>query len=179
MWVEDDFNRALAIIEAKGAEVIVLVANSREGTSLFEKYGLNEQHDSRCSPLGITGVKLDASTMAAVERLDIKVLSTLSLMKLNTEKEKALKKRYFECYPTAGEQKILSESGTVHAYELIYLLVKAIEQAQSIARVKVRDSLERIGNHLGLIKACHCPFTALNHDALGLDYLNLRIFRSD
>jgi branched-chain amino acid transport system substrate-binding protein len=127
----------------------------------------------------MTGVKRDAPTMAAVERLDIKVLSTLSLMKLNTEKAKALKKRYFERYPTAGEQKILSESGTVHAYELIYLLVKAIVQAQSIGRVKVRDSLGRIENHLGLSKAYHCPFTALNHDALGLDDLNLRIFRSD
>jgi len=41
VWGEVDFSRALAIIEAKGAEVIVLVANSREGTNLFEKYGLN------------------------------------------------------------------------------------------------------------------------------------------
>ena len=38
VWGEDDFSHALAIIEAKGAEVIVLVANAREGTSLFEKY---------------------------------------------------------------------------------------------------------------------------------------------
>jgi len=95
-------------------------------------------------------------------------------MKLNTEKAKALKKRYFECYPTAGEQKILSESGTVHAYELIYLLVKAIEQAQSIGRVKVRDSLERIENYSGLIKAYHRPF-----NALGLDDLRLRVFSGD
>jgi len=58
-------------------------------------------------------------------------------------------------------------------------LVKAIEQAQSIDRVKVRDSLERIENYSGLIKTYHRPFTALNHDALGLEDLNLRIFRSE
>ena len=93
------------------------------------------------------------------------------------EKAKALKKRYFERYPAAGEQKIIAESGTVHAYELIDLLVKAIKQAPSIDRVKVRDSLEPIENYSGLIKAYRRPFTVLDHDALGLDDLSLRGFR--
>mgnify|MGYP005628005797 FL=1 len=179
MWGEDDFNRSLAIIEAKGAEVIILVANAPEGANIFKNMALRKSTIPVISHWGITGGELDVPTREALKKLDIKVLQTFSLMDSNTEKVTAFKQRYFERYPTAGEQKILSESGTVHAYELIYLLVKAIEQAQSFDRVKVRDSLERIENYSGLIKAYHHPFTALDHDALGLDDFNLRVFRND
>ena len=179
VWGEDDFNHQLAIIEAKGAEVILLVANAPEGVNIFKNMALRKSTIPVISHWGITGGNLDDSAREALKKLDIKVLQTFSLMDSNTEKVTAFKKRYFERYPTAGAHKILSESGTVHAYELIYLLVKAIEQAQSIDRVKVRDSLERIENYSGLIKTYHRPFTALNHDALGLDDLNLRIFRSE
>jgi len=179
LWGEDDFNRSLAIIEAKGAEVIILVANAPEGANIFKNMALRKSTIPVISHWGITGGELDVPTREALKKLDIKVLQTFSLMDSNTEKVTAFKQRYFERYPTAGEQKILSESGTVHAYELIYLLVKAIEQAQSFDRVKVRDSLERIENYSGLIKAYHHPFTALDHDALGLDDFNLRVFRND
>jgi branched-chain amino acid transport system substrate-binding protein len=179
VWGEDDFNHQLGIIEAKGAEVILLVANAPEGVNIFKNMALRKSTIPVISHWGITGGNLDDSAREALKKLDIKVLQTFSLMDSNTEKVTAFKKRYFERYPTAGAQKILSESGTVHAYELIYLLVKAIEQAQSIDRVKVRNSLERIENYSGLIKTYHRPFTALNHDALGLDDLNLRIFRNE
>ena len=179
VWGEDDFNHQLGIIEAKGAEVILLVANAPEGVNIFKNMALRKSTIPVISHWGITGGNLDDSAREALKKLDIKVLQTFSLMDSNTEKVTAFKKRYFERYPTAGAQKILSESGTVHAYELIYLLVKAIEQAQSIDRVKVRDSLERIENYSGLIKNYYRPFTALNHDALGLDDLNLRIFRNE
>ena len=176
VWGDDDFNRVLAIIEAKGAEVIILVANAPEGTTLFKNMALMNRTIPVISHWRITGGKLDGATGAAVEKLDISVLQTFSMMQSNTEQVKALKKRYFERYPTAGEQKIIAESDTAHAYDLIYLLVKAVEQAQSIDRVKVRDSLEHIENYSGLIKAYRPPFTTSDHDALGFEDLSFAPF---
>jgi len=106
-------------------------------------------------------------------------LETFSLTDSESERVLAFKKRYFERYPTKGEQKIIAESGTAHAYDLVFLLIKAIEQAQSINPEKVRESLEHIDNYSGLIKTYFRPFTELDHDALGIEDLNLHTFSGD
>ena len=178
-WGIKDFNRQLAIFKDKGADVIILVANAPEGAVLFQNMALRGDPIPVISHWGITGGQLDVQTREAVKKLNIKVLQTFSLTDSESERVLAFKKRYFERYPTKGEQKIIAESGTAHAYDLVFLLIKAIEQAQSINPEKVRESLEHIDNYSGLIKTYFRPFTELDHDALGIEDLNLHTFSGD
>ena len=63
---EEDISRVLAIIEAKGAEVIILVANAPEGATLFNNMALMKSTIPVISHWRITGAELDAPTIVAV-----------------------------------------------------------------------------------------------------------------
>jgi len=61
---------------------------------------------------------------------------------------------------------ILSPVGVAHAYDLTHILAKAIDLAGSTRREAVRDALERVPSHAGLIRKYNPPFTPKRHEAL-------------
>jgi branched-chain amino acid transport system substrate-binding protein len=69
--------------------------------------------------------------------------------------------------------------GVAHAYDLMHILARAIELAGSTDRKAVRDALERIRTHRGLIKLYAPPFTPGRHEALGERELLIARYRGD
>ena len=69
-------------------------------------------------------------------------------------------------YGLKGPEDILAPVGTANAYDAIHLVALAIDKAGAADGAKVRDALENLGEHKGLIKTYKRPFTPEEHDAL-------------
>jgi branched-chain amino acid transport system substrate-binding protein len=88
---------------------------------------------------------------------------------------KALKERY----GLADAERILSPVGIAHAYDLTHLLARAINQAGSTDRRKIRDALENLPPYDGLVKRYARPFTPQRHDALGPEQVFMARYSAD
>jgi len=74
---------------------------------------------------------------------------------------------YCKEFPKATSARdIFAPVGTAHAYDLVHLLGKAVENAGTIDSSVVRRALEQIKFHRGLVKDYAPPFTDKKHDAL-------------
>ncbi len=62
------------------------------------------------------------------------------------------------------------------AYDLVHLVARAAEIERSLAPGRIRDGLERIPEHRGLVKTYRPPFTPGRHEALDADDLFLGQF---
>ena len=56
--------------------------------------------------------------------------------------------------------------GLAQAYDLVHMLAIAVKDAGVFKRSKIRDALENLKSHKGLIKNYTSPFNAGQHDAL-------------
>ena len=70
-------------------------------------------------------------------------------------------------------------AGVAHAYDLMHLLALAIAQAGTTDRATVRNALEQLPRHQGLIKTYERPFSPQDHDALGPEQLLMTRYRED
>jgi len=66
-----------------------------------------------------------------------------------------------------------------HAYDMLHILARAIDRAGTTDRGAIRDALERLPAHRGLIKTYQPPFTPTRHEALGPDELLMARYRAD
>ena len=66
-----------------------------------------------------------------------------------------------------------------HAYDMAHILAKAIDLAGATDRAAVRDALEKVRLHDGLVKRYAPPFTPTRHEALGPDELLMARYRED
>ena len=74
-----------------------------------------------------------------------------------------------------GPEDIFSPVGTANAYDAMHLVAKAIDKAGSTDGDAIREALEHLGKHEGLIKTDNPPFTPTNHDGLNEnDYIMVR-----
>ena len=74
-----------------------------------------------------------------------------------------------------GAEDIFSPVGTANAYDAMHLLAKAINKAGSTEGDAIRNALENLDSHKGLIKTYDRAFTPDNHDALNEnDYIMVR-----
>ena len=68
--------------------------------------------------------------------------------------------------PCKSRANIISPVGTAHAFDLVHILKRAIDNAGTIDRSAVRDALETVGHHKGLVRNYDPVFTRERHDAL-------------
>ena len=74
---------------------------------------------------------------------------------------------------------IESPVGVAHAYDMTHILAKAIDLAGTTERAAVRDALEKVRAHDGLVRRYAPPFTPTRHEALGADELLMARYRAD
>ncbi|MBZ4110660.1 hypothetical protein JYI40_23695, partial [Escherichia fergusonii] len=74
---------------------------------------------------------------------------------------------------------IESPVGVAHAYDMTHILAKAIQLAGSTDRSAVRDALEKVPLHDGLVRRYAPPFTATRHEALTPAELLMARYRDD
>jgi branched-chain amino acid transport system substrate-binding protein len=153
-----------------GADVVLLVANPREGLVAIRNMAARE--DPRRMPVishwGITGGDFFAQAGSVIQSLDLRFLQTYSFL-APPYPERA--ERFFASYrklfsDVREPAEIRSPVGTAHAYDLVHLLASAIRQAGTADRIAVRKAMETLGRHEGLVRDYDPPFTPARHDAL-------------
>ncbi|BCS96806.1 amino acid-binding protein [Desulfoluna limicola] len=169
-WGAKKVSDQLQAVEASGADVVMLVTNAPEGAVVIKT--LADLPEERRMPVishwGITGGSFFQDTRDVLPKTDLMFLQTFSFLATASEPRSATVAeayitRYDDCDTLAH---IKSPVGTAHAYDLVHLLARAIRIAGSTDRSRVRDALEQIQHHPGLVRNYAPPFTPTRHDAL-------------
>lgn len=178
---QKNMKREIDALVTAGAEVIMLVSNPVDGiVAVREMAGRPaEERVPIISHWGITGGDFFAAVGDALPKVDLTFLQTFSFYDppFSAEAERVYSAyclRFGGCRSPAD---VIAPVGTAHAYDLVHLLKKGIEQAGSTDRPAVRRSLERLGRHRGLVRVYDPPFTPERHDAL--DVGDFRLSRFD
>jgi branched-chain amino acid transport system substrate-binding protein len=69
--------------------------------------------------------------------------------------------------------------GFAHAYDLTWLLAKAIDKAGVPDRKAIRKAMEELGPHEGLVSSYLRPFSPADHEALSRDHVFMARYNSD
>ncbi len=99
--------------------------------------------------------------------------SPYSFLTSKSTKNQKIIQKYSDLYQITHAKEIVAPVGTAHAYDLIFLLATAIKKIGHLDRPAIRDALEKIKSHEGLVKHYKPPFRPNHHDALSSDDLFL------
>lgn len=169
-WGEKDFENHIKHLKDSGAQAIMLVANAPEGIEVIKAMSSlpKKQQLPVISHWGITGGNfVDKVGLDTLGKVDLRVLQTYLFD--NTETNK-IAHTLLQRYKAEKKQKhnyVNATPGFAHSYDLIHLLAKAIQKTSTPTRESIRDQLENIKEHSGLIKVYRKPFASEDHEALG------------
>jgi branched-chain amino acid transport system substrate-binding protein len=163
-WNDPDMSPQLLRLKNGGADAIVMVANAPEGAQVVKSRAKIGWDVPTVSHWGISGGRFPELTGELSE--SVVFVQTYSFFgkqgDVGDRVIAALKSRY----GIKGPEDILAPVGTANAYDALHLVALAIERAGAADGAKIRDALESLGEHRGLIKTYRRPFTPEEHDAL-------------
>ncbi len=157
-----------------GAEALVLVTNAPPGAQMMKSRERMGWDVPVVSHWGISGGRFPE--LAGPTAGDAHFIQTYSFF----GEQSAIGKRVLSALIAKfdsinGPEDIFSPVGTANAYDAMHLMAKAIDKAGSTDGDAIREALENLGKHEGLIKTYDPPFTADNHDGLNEnDYIMVR-----
>ncbi len=169
-WGIKDMGEQIERLHAAGADGVILVANPPEGLAALKS--MAARPESARLPIishwGITGGKFPQLAGDLLDEVDLVFLQTFSFLAppFPERADKIFERYRLSFTETKTVEDVMSPPGTAHAYDLIKLLGKAVEKAGSLDRAAVRDALERIESHEGLMRNYAPPFSPTKHDAL-------------
>jgi branched-chain amino acid transport system substrate-binding protein len=178
-WQEPSLiDRYRKLVKA-GAEGIVLVANDDEAAVLVQEMAAlpREERIPIISHWGITGGRFAQAAGPALNEVDFSVVQTFSFF--NAAKKPL--ERFMRTAKDFGIRRIEdieSPVGVAHAYDMTHILARAINLAGSTDRATIRDALEKISAHQGLVRRYSPPFTRTRHEALGPEQLLMARFKN-
>lgn len=182
-WGTVDMQPALSTLDPHKPDVILLVANAPEGRAVIE--AMVKSPSAKRLPIlshwGITGGRFFSEIKDTLPEVDLSFLQTFSfLAPPHPERAKPVLNAYLARYDDANTARdIFAPVGTAHAYDLIHLLAVAIENARSTEAATVRNALENLPLHKGLVRDYAPAFTTTMHDALTEDDFTLSRFDRD
>ena len=180
-WGDRSLIEAYLDIVQAGAQALILVANEAEGSILVKEVAAlpAPQRLPIVSHWGVTGGNFAQMTGAALDQVDFSVIQTFSFANARTPAARRVLKALQERYGMADAERILSPVGIAHAYDLTHLLARAINQAGSTDRARIRDALEHLPPYDGLVRRYARPFTPQRHDALGPEQVFMARYSAD
>lgn len=167
-WGDATLKPQLQELLAAGAGAIVLVANEVEG-SLFVREMAELSRDKRVpivSHWGITGGMFTEMSGPALEQVNIAVVQSYSFVGDDSATARRVLAALRHKYGIDHAENVKGPVGVAHAYDLVHLVALAISKAGTTDRGRVRDALEQLGSHQGLVRRYVRPFTPDDHDAL-------------
>jgi branched-chain amino acid transport system substrate-binding protein len=180
-WRDQTLVARYKALRNAGAQIIVLVANDDEAAVLVREVAALPQAERMpiLSHWGVTGGEFTRQAGPALHQVDFSVIQTFSFF--NADKKRLA--RFMNAAAAVSTIRRIEEIdgpvGVAHAYDLMHILAKAIDLAGSTDRKKVRDALEKVRRHEGLIKTYAPPFTPARHEALGARELLIARYRKD
>lgn len=172
-----DFRAELARFRAKGADVLLMIANPLEGHYVVREMAAQSDRLPIVAHWGITATDLWAASRHAIAQLDLEVFQTASLIDNPRPQAQALAQRYLQRYDVASPQDVIAPQGVTQAYDLVHLLAAALRQAGTSERQTVREALQNLPPHEGAVRRYAPAFSANRHDAL--DESDYRMARFD
>lgn len=180
-WRDQTLVARYKALRHAGAQIIVLVANDDEAAVLVREVAALPKAERMpiLSHWGVTGGEFTRQAGPALHEVDFSVIQTFSFF--NVEKKRLARFMHAAAAvsPIRRIEDIDGPVGVAHAYDLMHILAKAIDLAGSTDRKKVRDALEKVRRHEGLIKTYAPPFTPARHEALGPRELLIARYRKD
>ena len=169
-----DMVAQLLRLREAGADTIVLVTNAPPGAQVMKSRERMGWKVNVVSHWGISGGRFPE--LAGPTAGDAHFVQTYSFFGEQSDTGKRVLSALVSKYDAInGPEDIFSPVGTANSYDAMHLLAKAIDQAGSTDGDAIRQALENLGKHGGLIKTYDPPFTAENHDALNEnDYIMVR-----
>ncbi len=164
-----------------GADVLLLVANDREGGTLINEMATlpQEKRLPVLSHWGVTGGEFFERTKDALLQLDFAVVQTFSFFTAPATMRDKFMGTAAKLYPGLSYETIQAPVGVGHAYDLTHLLAMAVDKAGSTNREEIRSALENLGMYEGLVMNFDRPFSPEKHDALGIEQVFMAKYRED
>ena len=163
-----------------GAKAIILVSNDEAAILIKEMASLPA---ARQVPLiahwGLSGGKFVEQAGDALMQVDLSVLQTFSFFRADPPMRQRFMRYASPINGITRIDEINSPVGAAHAYDATHILARAIKIAGSTDRVRVRNALEKIQSHRGLVRNYAPPFTIKKHEAFGQKELMMTRFRAD
>lgn len=170
------FNRGVQSLEADldlliagGAEAILLASGAKEGALAVEAMA-KRAPDQRVPIISHWGVAT-GDMPPEVEAVDLRFLQTFLFSNPPfPDRARRFLDTYRALFPDfSSAEDIPAPAGIAHAHDVIQLLAAAVRQAGTFDRRAVRDAMENLGRHEGLVRTYDPPFTPERHDALTED----------
>ena len=179
-WGEKTLLPQYQALRAAGADGIILVANEREGALMLREMAAlpPAQRLPVAAHTGVTGGDLFGMAGPALAAVDLSIVQTFTF----TETPTPLRKHVFRIVssqPAGVPVTRVSAVGFAHAYDLMHLLGRALQRAGSTDGTRVREALESLGTHEGLVKTYRRPFANGQHEALSFDDAFMARFTRD
>ena len=180
-WRDQTLVARYQTLRSAGAEAIVLVANDDEAAVLVREVAALPKAERMpiLSHWGVTGGEFTRQAGPALQQVDFSVIQTFSFFRADKKQLARFMASAAAVSPVRRIEDIQGPVGVAHAYDLMHILAKAIDLAGSTDREAVRDALEKVREHRGLIKTYKPPFTPARHEALGPRELLVARYRSD
>lgn len=158
-------------LKQAGAEALILVANESEGAILVREVAALPKAERLpiISHWGVTGGDFARMAGDALRQVDFSVIQTFSFLRPQTAKARQIIATLQGQHGLGKADQIKSPVGVAQAYDLTHLLARAINQAGSTDRRRIRDALEHLAPYDGLVRRYAVPFTPSRHDALSSD----------
>jgi branched-chain amino acid transport system substrate-binding protein len=163
-WNDPDMSAQLLRLRSGGADSIIMVANAPEGAQIVKSRAKIGWNAPLVSHWGISGGRFAELTGELSEQ--VVFVQTYSFFGKQSDIGERVIAAMKAKYAIKGPEDILAPVGTANAYDAMHLVALAIEKAGAADGAKIRDALENLGEHRGLIKTYKRPFTADEHDAL-------------
>lgn len=180
-WGETSLLKRYQGLADAGAQAVVVVANDDDAASLVRELAARPKGERL--PLlchqGITGGKFVELCGAALQSVDLSVVQTFNFLRAAAPQRERFLRASSQVAGISRVEQIVAPTGVAHAYDALHILARAIALAASTDRVAIRQALERIPEHAGLIKHYRPPFSSERHEALGAGELLIARYRGD
>ncbi|MBV6341611.1 DctP family TRAP transporter solute-binding subunit [Candidatus Magnetobacterium casense] len=164
---EEDVRQQAYNIEDSDAEVLIVIGTAFDRTAIMKALALLKRKIPLLSHMAfITGGYIPEQ----LKGVNLSFIQTFSSF-LNPDDEltRRVLRQYLDTYHVSTAQEIPVPAATAQAYDLVNLLVMAINDAGTFDRPAIRNSLENIKTYHGLVKTYSPPFTKTRHDALDIN----------
>lgn len=162
---QESYEQEVLELVGSDADAFILVANAREGALLLDAIHRLKPTAAVISHWGILGDSLWDDNFEVLHNMDLSFFQTFSFKDNPRSGAMHLAGLYREIYAQESD-KIDSPNGVAQAYDLVYLLAAAIENAGAPDRRQIKEALEQLDNYQGVIKNYTPAFTKADHDAM-------------
>lgn len=180
-WGDKSLARPYAELLRAGAQAVLFIANDIEAAVLLREVATMPEGERL--PLimhwGVTGGTLAQQAGEVMDRLDLSVVQTFSFLAADPRKVARFMESWRLRFGPTRPEDIVAPVGVAHAYDLTHLLARAIDQAGSTDRAKIRAALERLRPYDGLVRRYAPPFSESDHDALKAETVFMAVPRAD